>query len=300
MPIPRTAGACEVLHASLAAVERGAVVVLATVVARHGSTPSTPGQKLCLVRAAAGGVGGALEATGTVGGGAIELRVLERMVAALDAPPTAGGTRVERFDLGASLGMCCGGSVEILFERLEPALAVLVVGAGHIGVALAPLLAELGFRVVLSDARDGAVERLGGPGRLTALGCDHDDPEVLAAVGAPAAAAVVVVTHDHQLDQAAIEWALGQGFALVGGVGSRAKAARTRDRLEARGVGAAERARVRMPFGVEIGARTPLEIAVAVAGELVAWRAARLGTSRHLPVASPSVAPVAPVDDEAE
>ena len=70
---------------------------------------------------------------------------------------------------------------------------------------------------------------------------DHDDPEVLA--GFPAQldrSACVVMTHDHQLDQAAVEWALARGFGFVGGVGSRAKAARTRARLEAKGAGAAE------------------------------------------------------------
>ena len=84
------------------------------------------------------------------------------------------------------------------------------------------------------------------------------------------------MTHDHQLDQAVIEWALGHGFGFVGGVGSRAKAARTRARLEAKGVGEADIARVRMPLGVDIGARSPAEIGVAIAAELVAWRAGRL------------------------
>lgn len=83
------------------------------------------------------------------------------------------------------------------------------------------------------------------------------------------------MTHDHAADQVAIEWALRQGFALVGGVGSRAKAARVRSRLEAAGFDEADRARVRMPLGAEIGARTPEEIAVAIAAELIAWRAGR-------------------------
>jgi xanthine dehydrogenase accessory factor len=82
------------------------------------------------------------------------------------------------------------------------------------------------------------------------------------------------MTHDHALDQRAIEWALKAGFAFVGGVGSKAKAARTRDRLEAKGVPVADRERVRMPIGIDIGARVPDEIAVAIAGELVAWRRA--------------------------
>jgi xanthine dehydrogenase accessory factor len=80
------------------------------------------------------------------------------------------------------------------------------------------------------------------------------------------------MTHDHQLDQEAIAWALGRGFAFVGGVGSRAKAERTRQRLMVRGVSEVDRLRLRMPLGVDIGARTPDEIAIAIAAELVAWK----------------------------
>ncbi|APR87145.1 Xanthine and CO dehydrogenases maturation factor, XdhC/CoxF family protein [Minicystis rosea] len=274
--LPRTAPPHEVLRAVLEALDRGARVVLASVVDRRGSAPSTPGQKLVLLDART--------AIGTVGGGAVERVVLERMQAALvdrDARP-----RLETFRLGASLGMCCGGSADILIEPIEPPLHVLVVGAGHVGVFTAPLLASLVFRVTLVDAREAAAD----PARLPPVPAaptglaegvrlvhgDHDDPETLHAFPADLGrAAALVMTHDHALDQVVIEWALGRGFGFVGGVGSRAKAVRTRDRLEAKGFSAADIARVRMPVGVDIGARAPAEIGVAIAAELVAWRASR-------------------------
>jgi xanthine dehydrogenase accessory factor len=277
--LPRTALPHEVLRAALDALDRGERVVLASVVARHGSTPSTPGQKLVLLDERT--------AVGTVGGGAVERMVLARMQAALadhGAQPA-----VETFRLGASLGMCCGGSVDILVEPLEPLVHALVVGAGHVGVFTAPLLAAAGFRVTLCDTREAAAN----PARLAALiappapegaaltagpvrvlHAEHDDPEVRR--GLPAhlgRAAMVVMTHDHQLDQEVIAWALGSGFGFIGGVGSRAKAARTRARLEARGVAAAEIQRVQMPIGARINARTPAEIGVAIAVDLINWRA---------------------------
>lgn len=277
--LPRTAPPEEVLRAALAALDAGRRVVLATVVARHGSTPSTPGQKLALFADR--------KAVGTIGGGAVERVVIEEMLGAL-ADLTAG-PRVSKFRLAAALGMCCGGSVEILIEPLQPARHALVIGAGHVGVFTAPLLASLGFRVVLVDAREGAAE----PARLapfsadgvTTIAADHDDPEVARALpGDLSAAAVLVMTHDHQLDQAAIEWAIGRGFGFVGGVGSRAKAARTRQRLEAKGASAGDIARVRMPVGAEIGARSPAEIGVSIAAELVAWRAGALRASAPVEV----------------
>ncbi|WP_232379511.1 XdhC family protein [Polyangium fumosum] len=280
--IPRTAPPPEVLRASLDALERGERVVVATVIARQGSAPCTPGQKLVLFQTGA--------AIGTVGGGAVERAVLVAMAASFDAPAPA--PRVDTFRLGPSLGMCCGGSAEILIEPLSPDLSVLVVGAGHVGVYLAPLLASLGFGVTLCDAREIAADpaRLPRPSagpdgagapRLRLLQADHDDPEVRASLPADLGrSAALVMTHDHQLDQAAIEWALGVGFGFVGGVGSRAKAARTRARLETKGVAAADITRVRMPLGVDVGARLPAEIGVAIAAELVSWRAGLSGARR--------------------
>lgn len=258
-PAPRAADVARVLQAAAACVERGVPAALATVLERHGSAPGTPGQKLLL---AADGA-----CLGTVGGGAVEREVLlalRRMVS-----EGAGATHeVRTFKLGAELGMCCGGRLEVLLEPLAARVPCLVVGAGHVGSAVAPMLAKVGFAVTVSDAREGfAVEgRLGEDVR--GVTGDHDE------VGRDVdpRGVCLVMTHDHGLDQRVIEWALRRGFAFVGGVGSRAKAERTRQRLEAKGFSEADRARVRMPIGLDIGARLPEEIAVAIAAELVAWR----------------------------
>jgi xanthine dehydrogenase accessory factor len=210
-----------------------------------------------------------------VGGGALERQVLTEMLALLTAmdrgelapASDGGGPRALSLGLGPALGMCCGGGVEVLLEPLEPARAVLIVGAGHVATALAPVLLGLGFAVSVCDEREEWAEPSRLPGARVVPGSFRDAGRSLAR-----RAAVLVMTHDHGLDQEAVEWALREGFAFVGGIGSRAKAARTRARLEARGYGAADVARVRMPLGVAVGARTPQEIAVAIAAELIAWR----------------------------
>lgn len=294
--VPRPAPPAEVLREVVASLDRGERVAVATVLARHGSAPSTPGQKLALTERGA--------ALGTVGGGAVELAVLGALSRALSDPDAR--PVVDTFRLGPSLGMCCGGSVELLLEPLAPPLPVLVVGAGHVGAALAPLLASLGFRVLVVDARDEVVaspallaarplgpENVGAPtvGAPTFLQAAHDEPAVLRALsleaGAASHALCVVMTHDHRLDQDVIEWALGAGFGFVGGVGSRAKAEKTRARLEQRGLPSEARERVRMPLGLDIGARTPGEIAVAIAAELVLVRSGRQSSRR--PAFGPSV-----------
>jgi xanthine dehydrogenase accessory factor len=248
------------LHARIArCLRRGVALVVATVVARHGSTPATPGQKLLL---AADG-----ECAGTVGGGALERAVLRAMHRCMnDRDPT-----LVSFALGASLGMCCGGRVEVLLEPMAAPLPVGIVGAGHVATALAPLLARTGFAVTVADPR----EAWSDPTRIPEVSFVTGDHESLAGRVA-LRGALLVMTHDHQLDQEAIAWALRKGYAFVGGVGSRAKAIRTRERLAARGFAPEDVARVRMPLGVDIGARLPDEIAVSIAAEMIAWSRGRL------------------------
>ncbi len=274
--MPHTASAAAALAAGLLALSQGRKVAVATVLDRQGSAPATPGQKLVLCERS---LAEPARAVGTVGGGAIERAVLLAMSQALRTP--SHRARVQTYRLGPSLGMCCGGSAEVLIEVMVPRAPVLIVGAGHVGSCTARLLAELDFAVVLVDARERVALAAEAVVGVTFVRADHDDPEVLAALGGPAAlSSALVMTHDHQLDQRAIEWALRAGFGFVGGVGSRAKAERTAQRLLARGLLAAEVARVRMPLGTAIGARRPMEIAVAIAGEMVALRAQQEGLVR--------------------
>jgi xanthine dehydrogenase accessory factor len=231
---------------------------MATVLERHGSAPGTPGQKLYVAEDGT--------CLGTVGGGAVERETLQALLAMVREPGLARH-EVRTFKLGAELGMCCGGRVVMMLEPVEGVVPGLIVGGGHVASAVAPLLVKVGFAVTVVDAREGWGEQI--PDVRCVRG-DYDDVEELDPRGA-----CLVMTHDHVLDQQAIAWALGKGFAFVGGVGSRAKAERTRQRLEARGVSEADRARVRMPLGLDIGARLPDEIAVSIAAEMVAWRKKR-------------------------
>lgn len=238
----------------------GRPAALATVTERRGSTPATPGQKLLLLDDG--------RCLGTLGGGALERAVLEDLTARLaQARQGEAAVLTRSFALGRSLGMCCGGTVEVMLETFSPPCCVGIVGAGHVAAALAPVLATVGFAVHVSDERDefATAERFPTatvhPGAFAALRA-HVPPR----------GALLVMTHDHGLDQDALEWALRQGYAFVGGVGSRAKLLRCRARLEAKGLSPEDIARVQMPLGVPVGARTPEEIAVSIAAALIAWR----------------------------
>lgn len=260
VPIPAAGGLGEVLTAAARAVARGVSGAMATVLERHGSAPGTPGQKLYL---AADGT-----CVGSVGGGAVELAVLTALAELAKDPHAKHSLRT--FKLGAELGMCCGGRLEVLLEPIAAVVPMLIVGGGHVATAAAPLLSKLGFAVTVVDERDAWAHEGRIPGVTCITGEFDDVGNVVDARGV-----CLVMTHDHQLDQAAIEWALKRGFAFVGGVGSRAKAERTRQRLAAKGFSEEDYRRVRMPIGVDIGARTPEEIAVAITAEMIGWRKSR-------------------------
>lgn len=119
-------------------------------------------------------------------------------------------------------------------------------GQGPVAAALAPMAELLGWSasVVTSYA------------------------EVEAAM--PAADAVVVTSHDDEVDAAALELALASEPIYIGGMGSRKTQARRTEWLTAHGVSSADQARVRGPAGLDIGADSPPEIALAILAELVA------------------------------
>ena len=258
--VARPAPPPQVMTEAAALAARGVRGAMATVLERHGSAPSTPGQKMW--------VGANRSCIGSVGGGAVEREVMAALLEMATSDEAAYA--IKTFKLGAELGMCCGGRVVALLEPIEALVPCLIVGGGHVATALAPMLARVGFAVTVVDEREDWGKEGRIPGITTVVG-DYND------VGrdVDTSGAFIVMTHDHGLNQRAIEWALGKGFAFVGGVGSRAKAQRTRNRLSAKGFSEADVARVQMPLGVPIGARLPEELAVSIAGALIGWRRSR-------------------------
>ncbi|HEU4411500.1 MAG TPA: xanthine dehydrogenase accessory protein XdhC [Polyangiaceae bacterium] len=247
---------------------------LVTVVRTGGSTPRKAGAKM-VVRD-----DGSIE--GTVGGGALELWLIDEARAAIEA----GEPRLARRHLTRELAMCCGGEVEAFVDPMGRRERLVLVGGGHVNRALAPLGAALGFEVwVVDDLEEAASpERFPGATRLVH---SWQPNEWGAELGRDAY--VVIATRDHAVDQGVLEQLarLGATPAYLGVISSRAKMARFRKRLEAKGVGRDWVARVRGPIGVAIGAETPAEIAVSVAAELVAVRRG-VATAVEAPAQAPS------------
>lgn len=233
--------------------------VLVTVVRTAGSTPRKPGAKM-IVR-----VGGAT--VGTVGGGAVEQALVAEALAAL----AERRPRLVTHHLTRDLAMCCGGEMQAFLEPLGLRESLVLVGGGHIHAALAPLGVALGFEVLVVDDLEELASEERFPLASRRL-LTFEPKEWGLPLGEDAY--LVVATRDHAVDQEVLEklFKLGASPRYLGVIGSRAKVARFKKRLEARGVDEAWIARLRGPIGVDVGAETPAEIAVAVAAELVAVR----------------------------
>ncbi|MCT8330481.1 XdhC family protein [Albidovulum sediminis] len=147
----------------------------------------------------------------------------------------------------------------------NPPLRLAVVGAVHIAQALVPMARACGYDCLVIDPR----EAFGSPARFPGERLSHDWPdEALAAFGLDARTAVVTLTHDAKLDDPAIRAALGSGAFYLGCLGSTRTHAKRVARLEEAGFGAEAMARIHAPVGLDIGAKSPAEIAVSIMGEI--------------------------------
>lgn len=147
----------------------------------------------------------------------------------------------------------------------NPGLRMVIVGAVHIAQALAPMARACGYEVTLIDPREtfGAAARFPGERIL-----DEWPDAALASLGPDARTAVVTLTHDTKLDDPAIRAALASDVFYLGCLGSTRTHAKRLDRLRAAGVPDAQLARIHAPVGLDIGAKTPAEIAVSVLAQI--------------------------------
>ena len=254
---------------------RGEPCVLVTIIEELGSTPRNAGSKMVI---------SANQAFDTIGGGHLEYKAMKIAREML----TSGkqDTHLERFSLGASLGQCCGGATVLLFEPMGQVQAqIAVFGAGHVGRALVPLLASLPCRVRWIDSREEEFpEQIPHGVRKIVSEEPVDEIDDL-----PAGSYCIVMTHNHQLDLELTAAILKRNdFAYFGLIGSKTKRVKFEHRLRDRGFDNSVVQRMRCPMGIgEVKGKLPVEIAISIAGEIIATYNANFGqqTSSAEPIA---------------
>jgi len=245
----------------------GLPAAVVTVLQHRGSVPREAGTRMLV---------SADEAWGTIGGGHLEWAAIRDARALLAAGDSA---REQQVALGPSLGQCCGGTVRLRIAPLAaedvdawapapPRFALQLHGAGHVGRAVARLLAGIPCTVDWVDGREDAFPPGPLPSHLRTVPTDTPEAEVDAA--APGSC-FLVMTHSHALDERIVHAVLQrEDFVFLGLIGSRSKRQRFEHRLRARGVPAARLARLVCPVGMPgIPGKEPEVIAVAVVAQLL-------------------------------
>lgn len=258
--------------------------VWVTVASAQGSVPRDAGTWMAVFADAV---------VGTIGGGHVEFQAI-----ALARRRLAGetGEAVVRFALGPSLGQCCGGVMFLRLEQVDAAsvpglrarlvqqhLPLALFGGGHVGQALVEVLARLPFAVRWVDSRD-SVFPAQPPAHVV---CEHSSPVQSAVDDLVAGSLVLIMSFSHAEDLDIVQACLrrlrrADDLPFVGLIGSRTKWASFRHRLQERGFGDDELARVTCPIGIAgVPGKEPEVIGIAVAAQLLQFRRGRAPEPRH-------------------
>ena len=149
----------------------------------------------------------------------------------------------------------------------SPRLRLVIIGAVHISQTLAPMAKIGGYDVEIIDPRTAFATADRFPDIILHAEWPQD---VLKARPLDGHTALAAVTHDPKIDDVALKAALDAGCFYVGALGSRKTHAKRGERLLALGVAPEEIARIHAPIGLDIGASSPVEIAIAILAQLVA------------------------------
>jgi xanthine dehydrogenase accessory factor len=237
---------------------RGERIALATVIRTQGSVPRREGAKMLIL---ADG-----RSEGTIGGGEMESKVIAEGLETL----RQGKPRrllyefrdPERGDVGV-----CGGEMEVFVEPIQPESSLIVIGAGHVGQAIAHLASWLGFRVIAADDRSDFATPEKVPQADVHLTCSvRELPEL---VDITENDYLVLTTRGVPLDVEGLPSLLETRAAYIGVIGSKRRWETTVEALLESGVDRRELDRVHSPIGLEIQAETPEEIAVSVMAEII-------------------------------
>jgi xanthine dehydrogenase accessory factor len=238
---------------------RGAV---ATIVNVRGSIPSFETAKM-LVRDDGSIVG-------TIGGGCVEAEVWQaaREIMQSEKPRTL------TFNLNQNpkydTGLVCGGTLDIFIEPVLPPASLYVFGAGHVALNLYRAAKTAGFDVTVIDDRESYASRERFPDAKQVIAEDFD--QAMSQLSPNETSYIVIVTRGHRDDMRVLRWAVETRARYVGMIGSKRKAIAITRELVKEGIPEHLFRRIHAPIGLDIGAITPEEIAVAITAELIAVR----------------------------
>jgi xanthine dehydrogenase accessory factor len=251
--------------------QAGVPFVCVTMVDATGSTPQDTGSKMLVT--------GEGLANGTVGGGKVEHKAIEKSREILGRPAgQAPLTELVEWNLKRDVGMTCGGSVKLFFETYNHSdWRIVVFGAGHVANEVVSCLGRLDCHITCVDSRSEWLDRIPAAGRLRKI-CMSEPRQLVAQL--PDDSFVVCMTMGHATDRPILEEIFLQRrkFPFLGVIGSKAKRAVLLKELATAGIQPEQANAFECPIGLDLGTNQPGEIAISVVAQLIQkrdeWRSA--------------------------
>ena len=239
--------------------KQGQAYVLVTLVGVSGSTPRNSGTKMVI---------SSNDIFDTIGGGHLEHKAIKQAKKMLLSGKSC--QHIEHFQLGSNLGQCCGGNTTVLFECFATTgVNIMLFGAGHVGKALVPLLAQLPCKVTWVDSREAEFP-VNAEQYDNVLKVVSDAPE-LEVASMPENSYFIVMTHNHQMDFEISQAILKRAdFHYLGLIASDTKWRRFKQRYKHRDIDENQVARMNCPIGLsQVGGKLPMEVAISVSAEII-------------------------------
>ena len=259
----------EIYRAILEALQAGEAICVATIVSARGSTPRGVGAKMLIHADGA--------TLGTIGGGPMEKHAVEDAVAALGE----NGSTLKHYSLlgrGADSLSVCGGEADVFLEVLGAQRELVILGGGHVGLAVAQCASLLGFRItVIDDRADFATDERFPMASRTVIAPVE---QIAQFVSITPHTSIVIATPSHEHDTEALRAVLGSPAGYIGLIGSKRKVKTIFSTLREEGATESALASIHAPIGLDIGSETPSEIALSIMAEILL--ALRGGSGRPL------------------
>lgn len=255
--------------------KEGKRVALCTVTEKIGSGPAEVGTRILVTEDAKilGAFCTGTSAIGTIGGGELERAVMDEALKAIDE----GKSKSLKFSLHEKAkkdelktGLWCGGTMTVLIDVIEPKPELVIVGSGHIALQTYKIADLLGFNVIVIDDNRGTLTKNRFP--KARLVHNKSFAKALRQVKAGSSTYVAIVHGEPGHDLAALRRFIRERTAYIGLLGSARKISKLKAVLQKDGVPAKTIKGIKAPIGLDINARTPEEIAVSIAAELIKER----------------------------
>lgn len=247
----------------------GGRVVLATIVEGGRESPGKMGFRMLVYPDG--------NVSGTVGGGLLEEKVREEALRCMQSKKAELVEYILDERNAQGLGMVCGGKVKVFLELVEGTPKLFVFGGGHIALSLLQFAKQLDYAVLVADNREEFSNKQRFP--LADETRTGDYAQIVRALEFRDIDCVVIVTHGHEFDEVVLRECLRKNTlpGYIGMIGSKNKSAITFSHLKEQGVAPDLLVRVKSPIGLDVGSKSPSEIALSIMAEIVAEKYGKVG-----------------------